>query len=101
MQQHVLPEKNILRISPNPIEEKAVISFLLPHTDEKSYRIKIVLKDILGVSLEVLEDRNYPPGFHEFNIQNNGKYSGIKFIELTIDEHQPKSKRYVEKIIYQ
>ncbi|GMQ83263.1 MAG: hypothetical protein BMS9Abin05_2757 [Rhodothermia bacterium] len=79
----VAPEKRLLlKLYPNPARESTRISY---HNPEAG-RVKLLLYDILGKRIRVLEEGYRPAGEHEVQIEAGDLSTGVYFLRMTAGE---------------
>jgi flagellar hook assembly protein FlgD len=68
-----------LHIYPNPFTEKVKISFSLIN----SVDVKLEVYNVLGQSIQVLEDKKINSGEHEYTFDANGLPAGVYNVRIT------------------
>lgn len=92
---------NLEQNFPNPFNSQTRIRFTLSSkSDEKPYRIKLKIVNLLGEEIFTLLDEEKSPGIYEVifdssKLQNNNFSSGIYFYQLQINE-----KSFTKKMVY-
>jgi hypothetical protein len=73
-----------LEINPNPVQEKAIIKFILPENSD----IKLQVNDLQGNIKEFLLNENLPKGPHEFSFNMANLPEGIYIISVDAGKWQ-------------
>lgn len=84
--------KYSLKVFPNPVEEQATISFILPEEN----KVRISLVDCTGRNIANLADGHFTQGKHSIIFNSEHYKRGLFFILLTTEE-----TRVVEKLVIQ
>lgn len=72
---------SLFRVYPNPASDIARVSFDLINNNN----VKIVLTDMLGQQVQVVEQSQLNAGSHQFEINTNDLSNGIYFVNLSVD----------------
>jgi hypothetical protein len=98
LKSHLMPEKSLLAVYPNPLSESATISFTLPENSDNS-QVKVILMDAKGSYLQVVHESVYQAGFHELTTDFARKLpQGLYMLALQINS-KGNTQRYYQKVI--
>lgn len=83
---------NLFKVFPNPTKDIAKVSFDLVGNGN----VKIVLTDMIGQQVQVVEQSYLNAGSHQFEINTNDLSNGIYFVNLSVDQKTITQKLIVE-----
>lgn len=83
---------NLFRVFPNPANDMAKVSFDLLEGND----VKIVLTDMLGQQIQVIEQAKLNAGSHQFEINTNELSNGIYFVNLSVEGRLITQKLVIE-----
>ncbi|MBD0261027.1 MAG: T9SS type A sorting domain-containing protein, partial [Cytophagales bacterium] len=99
LHQHLLPERSLLQVYPNPFALRTTLRFTLPKAEPR-YAVRFSLLDGRGRRVQTLRAAHYPPGFHQQDWQVPELLPGLYVVEMQVTT--PRGvQTYFQKVVSQ